>query len=95
MNKMTEINDKNSLSIRKCINRFNINKDFYTNTIKDGQIDAEKYYDREMKMFLDSRSASLKKINAREEFQNETRKKNARRYSHVESVLFGKIKGIP
>ncbi len=46
----------------KCLKRFNLNPHFYKNEIKDGHVDEEKYYDKDMKRFLDFRKSSLNKL---------------------------------
>jgi len=74
----------------KCIKRFNLNPNFYTNSIADGHIDEQMYYDKEMKRFLDMRSSSLKKLKNKEEFENDVRLMNSRKFPHVESLLFKK-----
>jgi hypothetical protein len=41
---------------------------------------------------LELRAASLKKINAKDEFHNETKLLNSRKFSQVESLLFNKAR---
>jgi hypothetical protein len=46
----------------KCLKKFNLNPLFYKNEIKDGHVDEEKHYDKDMKRFLEFRKNSLKKL---------------------------------
>lgn len=80
--------------MNKCIKRFNLNPEFYTNSIKDGHINEEKYYDKDMKRFLEYRNKSLIRLSKKEEFENDLKHVNSRRFSHVESVLFKKTGDI-